>query len=255
MITTNTHADLGHDDQKQKQILVVEDSPDIVHLIQLHLEDMNFCVDKAFDGKTGLEKGLSNHYDLIVLDLTLPHKDGLEICQILRQQGVDKPIMMLTARSEEMDHLTGLKVGANYYITKPFSINEFKIGVSILLEADVFRLSDLDRSQFECTIRQFEDLEIDTRTKEVRFRSELLDLEEKEYLLLAFLACHPGQVFSRSELLDKVWGYDVNTLRHTVTSYISRLRKKIEPDFQNPRYLLSAPGGGYKFNEGLKQAC
>lgn len=234
--------------ENQSKILLVEDNTDLVDLIQLHLEDMNCTVDVALNGTTGLEKGLSKPYHLIILDLTLPQMDGLEICRALRNQGTKTPIMMLTARSEERDKSSGLNIGADYYLTKPFSIHEFKLGVSQLLALGGTRIYDIDTSQFECAKLTCGDLEIDTAAKTVRLKSKVIDLEEKEYRLLAFLACYPGQVFSRSDILNMLWGYDVNTLRHTVTSYISRLREKIEPDFQNPFYLLSAEGGGYKFN-------
>lgn len=234
-----------------KQILIVEDNPDIVDLIQLHLEDMNYEVDVALDGQTGLEKGLKNNYDLILLDLTLPYKDGLEISQTLRENQIETPILMLTARSEEIDKVAGMNMGANYYITKPFSISELKIGISKLLAADDYKVFELNREKFECGLIKRGELEIDTNTKEVLLNSKPLELEEKEYLLLALLACQPGKAFSRSEILKTVWGYDINTLRHTVTSYIGKLRKKIEPDFQNPKYIVSAERGGYKFNETL----
>ena len=243
------------ENREQKEILVVEDNVDLVDLIQLHLEDMDCRVDKAYVGRAGLKKGLENEYDLILLDLTLPQMDGLEICRTLRENGVDDPIMMLTARSEEMDKITGLNFGADYYLTKPFSISEFRRGVGKLLEFGRTRIQDIDKSKFKCSKLTFGNLIIDTESRIVKLGCNLLQLEEKEYLLLAFMACHSGQVFTRSQLLDTIWGYDINTLRHTVTSYINRLRKKIEPDFHNPLYLLSVKGGGYIFNHALGDCC
>lgn len=232
---------------KTKAILIIEDNHDIVDLIQLHLEDMDFKVDKALDGKTGLEKALENQYDLILLDLTLPYMDGLDICRNLRESGFSKPIMMMTARSEEIDKVTGMGIGINYYLTKPFSIKELKTGINKLLATDPYHIYDVNRHKFECTLIEHGQLKINTEKREVRYKSELLKLEEKEYLILVLLACQPGKVFSRSEILHFVWGFDLNTLRHIVTSYIGRLRKKIEVDFQNPKYILSSENGGYKF--------
>jgi len=236
-----------------KKVLVVEDDPNIVDLLEIHLSDLDCEVDKAMDGKLGLEKGLNNTYDLILLDVMLPYKDGIEICRTLRAKDVRTPILMLTARSEEIDKVLGLEMGADDYITKPFSVREFVARVKA-----IFRRIDLMESESaekkvesKDTVLDFGDLRIDTDLRKVTIKSERVELSPKEFELLTLLASHPGKSYDRSKLLNIVWGYDFDGFEHTVNSHINRLRNKIEPDIQNPRYILTTWGVGYRFNEEL----
>lgn len=234
-----------------KKVLVVEDDPNIVNLLEIHLKDLGCEVDKALDGKLGLEKGLSNTYDLILLDVMLPYKDGIEICRTLRAKDVRCPILMLTARSEEIDKVLGLEMGADDYITKPFSIREFVARVKA-----IFRRIDLMDHDKKATTQKeiqldFGDLKIDTDLRKVTIKDERVELSPKEFELLTLLASNPGKSYDRSKLLSIVWGYDFDGFEHTVNSHINRLRNKIEPDIQKPSYILTTWGVGYRFNEEL----
>ncbi|MEM6317944.1 MAG: response regulator transcription factor [Bacteroidota bacterium] len=234
-----------------KKVLVVEDDPNIVDLLEIHLTDLDCQVDKALDGKTGLEKGLNNQYDLILLDVMLPYKDGIEICRTLRAKDVRTPILMLTARSEEIDKVLGLEMGADDYLTKPFSVREFIARVKA-----IFRRMDLmigvEKSDGQKdSVLSFGDLQIDTDLRKVTIKSQRVELSPKEFELLTLLASHPGKSYDRSKLLNIVWGYDFDGFEHTVNSHINRLRNKIEPDIQKPIYILTTWGVGYRFNEEL----
>jgi len=234
-----------------KKVLVVEDDPNIVNLLEIHLQDLDCEVDKAMDGKLGLEKGLNNKYDLILLDVMLPYKDGIEICRTLRAKDIQTPILILTARSEEIDKVLGLEMGADDYITKPFSIREFIARVKA-----IFRRMDLMESAKETKVvsntkLDFGDLKIDTDLRKVTIKSERVELSPKEFELLTLLASNPGKSYDRSKLLNLVWGYDFDGFEHTVNSHINRLRNKIEPDIQKPTYILTTWGVGYRFNEEL----
>lgn len=238
-------------DLTMKKVLVVEDDPNIIDLLEIHLTDLGCEVDKALDGNLGLEKGLSNKYDLILLDVMLPYKDGIEICRTLRAKDVRTPILMLTARSEEIDKVLGLEMGADDYITKPFSVRELLARVK-----SVFRRIDLmesaeSKSVEKDTLLDFGELKIDTDLRKVTINKERVELSPKEFELLTLLAGNPGKSYDRSKLLNLVWGYDFDGFEHTVNSHINRLRNKIEPDIQKPTYILTTWGVGYRFNEEL----
>lgn len=232
-----------------EKILLIEDDPHIGELVSIHLKDLNCSVEIATDGRVGYEKASSGNYSLIVLDVMLPGMDGLEVCRMLRADKVNTHILMLTAKSEEIDKVLGLETGADDYLTKPFSIREFIARVKAILR----RLGQLNIEPISQTQEQltYSELSIDLTKRKVVLKGKTLDLTPKEFDLLTLLASKPGWVYSRSNLLDKVWGYNFSGYEHTVNSHINRLRSKIEPDINNPTYILTSWGIGYKFNDEL----
>ena len=229
-----------------KQILVVEDDLDIGRLLEMHLTDTAYAVEIAKTGEDGLQCVLSKRYDLIILDVMLPGIDGLEICRQLRSLPTYTPILMLTAKSSEIDRVLGLEVGADDYVTKPFSVRELLARVKALFRrSEAFR----DKTQdVQKTIRA-KGLFIDVEKRKVTVRGSLRDLTAKEFDLLLQFASHPGRVYTRSQLLDSVWGYGHDGYEHTVNSHINRLRAKIEKDSAKPDFILTVWGVGYKFCE------
>ncbi len=230
-----------------RKILVIEDDRDISHLVGLHLRDMGCEVAFASNGAAGLEQVLSKPYDLVILDLMLPGMDGLEICRRLRAQPNYTAILMLTAKSSELDRVLGLEVGADDYLTKPFSIRELLARVKALFRR-VEALGSQPSQAVQKTIRAG-DLVIDTEKRKVLLHEKSIDLTAKEFDLLLQFAQHPGRVYTRSQLLDLVWGYGHEGYEHTVNSHINRLRSKIERDPAHPQYVLTVWGVGYKFAE------
>ena len=231
-----------------RKILVIEDDKDIARLVELHLRDAGHEVSLAHDGKAGLEQAFARHFDLIILDLMLPGVDGLEICRQVRAGSAYTPILMLTSKSSELDRVLGLEIGADDYLTKPFSIRELLARVKAL-----FRRLEAIRSEASKepqTAITAGDLVIDAAKRKVALKGEPVALTAKEFDLLHHFARHPGRVYTRSELLSVVWGYGYEGYEHTVNSHINRLRAKIEDDPAAPRYILSVRGVGYKFSEG-----
>ena len=226
----------------QKKVLVIEDDKNLVELISIHLEDINCQVQQAL-GYEAVKLATQHNFNLIVLDLMLPELDGLEICRMLRSNHVFSPILILTAKSEEMDKILGLELGADDYLTKPFSIREFIARVKALLRR-MERFSQEDRE-----IITLEGLLIDPAKRKVMQKGQRLELTPKEFDLLYLLASNPGKSYSRKELLSEVWGYDFSGYEHTVNSHINRLRGKIEPDLHNPHYIITSWGIGYRFKE------
>jgi len=227
------------------RVLVVEDDRDIAHLVGLHLEDLQCTVDLAHDGRAGLRQALARAYDLIILDLMLPGLEGLEICRQVRAGRYYPQILMLTARSTEVDRVLGLEMGADDYLTKPFSVRELMARVK-----GVFRREEAQRTSAapeDPQIIRAGDLEIDLERHRVRLRHNQVALTAKEFDLLLQFARHPGRVYTRSQLLDLVWGNGYEGYEHTVNSHINRLRTKIEDDPGHPRYLSTVWGVGYKF--------
>lgn len=237
-----------------KNILLVEDNADIAHLVVLHLKDRNMQVTHIADGKRGLEEALSDRYDLLVLDLMLPGMDGMELCRNLRSAGVFTPVLMLTARTSELDRVLGLEVGADDYLGKPFSVPELIARVNALLRrADVYASKETVGDK---GILAFEGLSINPERREVMLDKKRIELTAREFDLLLHFANHPGRVFSRSQLLDLVWGYGHDGYEHTVNSHINRLRTKIEVDPAKPKFVLTVWGVGYKFADaGLPRAA
>ena len=233
-----------------KKVLVVEDDHDIVDLLEIHLKDLNCELDKAYEGHSGLQKALKESYDLIILDIMLPGPDGMEICRKLRAKEIRTPILMLTAKAEEIDKVLGLEMGADDYLTKPFSVREFIARVKAIFRRMEMIEANLAQSQ-QSSILKFGDMSIDLDKRKVTINDNRVELSPKEFELLSLLASHPGKSYDRSRILNLVWGYDFEGYEHTVNSHINRLRGKIEPDIQNPTYILTSWGVGYRFNEEL----
>ena len=233
-----------------KKVLVVEDDHNIVNLLEIHLNDLGCELDKASHGLDGLERGLKNKYDLIILDLMLPGMDGMEICRNLRAKDVHTPILMLTAKSEEIDKILGLEMGADDYMTKPFSVREFIARVKAIFRR-VERMQVNLKENKTSTLLQFENLSIDLDKRKVTIDDRRIELSPKEFELLSLLASNPGKSYDRSKILNLVWGYDFDGYEHTVNSHINRLRGKIETELANPKFILTSWGVGYRFNEEL----
>jgi DNA-binding response OmpR family regulator len=228
-----------------KTVLIVEDDQDIAHLVALHLKDIDCEVEIVGDGALGLERALEDEYDLIILDLMLPGIDGLEICRRVRSHTEYTPILMLTARSSEVDRVLGLELGADDYITKPFGVLELVARVKALFRRmEVFRSGNPGDQE---TPIHLSGLAIEPDRRRVLVRGEPVTLTAKEFDLLLHFARQPGRVFTRAQLLDSVWGYGHDGYEHTVNSHINRLRAKIERDPAKPQYIETVWGIGYRF--------
>lgn len=226
-----------------KRILVVEDNPDVADLVALHLEDAGYNVDTTGQGRVGLEQAMRGEHDLVVLDLMLPDLDGLEICRRLRAREQYIPILMLTARSAELDRVLGLEIGGDDYMTKPFGIRELLARIRALLRrVEALRTGPVERDRIE--VGPFV---LDSTRRSAAVEGAALELTAKEFDLLLHFARHPGRVYGRAELLDQVWGYGHRGYAHTVNTHINRLRSKIEADPSAPRYVLTVWGVGYRF--------
>lgn len=224
-----------------KRILVVEDEPSIVTLIKFNLEQAGFFVLTAEDGNTGLQLAVDEKPDLIVLDIMLPGMDGIEICKALRQEKNMTPIVMLTARDDELDKVLGLELGADDYLTKPFSPRELIARIKAVLR----RTKQDDKPEIENRMTIGE-LTIDTEKYEVALRGKPLELTPKEFELLLFLANHQGKVLSRDQLLNGVWDFEYDGDTRIVDVHVSHLREKIEDDTKQPKYIKTIRGFGYK---------
>lgn len=230
-----------------KKILIIEDDKEISDLLDINLRDLDCEITKAFDGKTGLNLALAHQFNLIVLDIMLPEKDGLEVCKEIRKTENNTPILMLTAKSEEMDKVLGLEFGADDYMVKPFGIREFIARVKAIFR----RVEALQQSESDLKDLSFEGLRIEASKRRVIVNNEKIELTPKEFELLYLMASNPGKAFSRESLLNKIWGYHYSGYEHTVNSHINRLRSKIEEDVNNPKYILTSWGVGYRFNDEL----
>ncbi len=229
-----------------KDILIIEDDPEIIKLLEIHLTDLIYTTSKAMDGEEGLRMALAKDYDLILLDLTLPSMDGVELCKRLRAKK-NTPIIMLTAKSEEIDRVLGLEIGADDYITKPFSIRELLARIkAVIRRAGSPKIEEKDSSAIAA-----EGLHIDIDKRKVLLDDRKVELSPKEFELLVLMASNPGRNYTRTELLNMIWGYNFEGYEHTVNSHINRLRAKIESDMANPNYILTTWGVGYKFNEDI----
>lgn len=230
-----------------RQILVIEDDRDITHLVELHLRDLGHAVQVVHDGVEGLREALSKPYDLIILDLMLPGMEGLELCRRLRAKPTYTPILMLTAKSSELDRVLGLEFGADDYLTKPFSIRELLARVKALFRrVQAFTIGSTARLQ---KIIRASGLLIDVEKRKVTLEERPVDLTTKEFDLLLQFAEHPGRVYTRAQLLNAVWGYGHEGYEHTVNSHINRLRAKLEKDPARPDFILTVWGIGYKFRD------
>lgn len=231
--------------QAPRHILVVEDDRDISNLLALNLRGLGFEVSLAASGSEGLERAQARRFDLIVLDLRLPGIDGLEVCRRLRLRPDYTPILMLTARSTELDRVLGLEVGADDYLTKPFSVPELLARVKALFRRIEALAAPANAETL--SVLSVGALTIDSSRRRVSLGERVVELTAKEFDLLAHFAAHRGQVYTRAQLLDAVWGYGHDGYEHTVNSHINRLRAKIETNPAEPRYILTVWGVGYKF--------
>lgn len=228
-----------------RKILVVEDDRDIARLLDMHLRDAGHAVTVAGDGVSGLRTASEQRFDLIVLDLILPGLDGLELCRKLRARPDYTPILMLTARSADIDRILGLEVGADDYLSKPFNIRELLARVKALFRrVDALRSNEPHAGPAAIRINE---LAIDRESRTVTVRGKPVVLTAKEFDLLAEFALHPGKAYTRGQLLDAVWGAEYDGYEHTVNSHINRLRDKIEKDPARPRIILTVRGVGYRF--------
>lgn len=224
-----------------ERILVIEDEPSIVTLLKFNLEQAGFSVLVAEDGDKGLQLAFEEALDLIVLDIMLPGIDGIEICKRLRQEKINTPILMLTARDNEFDKVLALELGADDYLTKPFSPRELVARVKAVL-----RRIKRDHSEDQKETIIVGDLTIYTETYEVELKGKRLDLTPKEFELLLFLASHQGKVLSRDQLLNGVWDFNYDGDTRIVDVHVSHLREKIEDDTKQPKYIKTIRGFGYK---------
>jgi DNA-binding response OmpR family regulator len=229
------------------RVLVVEDDADLADLLALHLGDLGLDVEAAADGRAGLDRALATTFALVILDVMLPGLDGFEICRRLRAASRTVPILMLTSKSEELDKVLGLELGADDYLTKPFSIRELLARVKAL-----FRRIRADRAAAhlpdDAPVRHGA-LVVYPEKRKATLRGDEVELTRKEFDLLLLFARHPGRAYSRQELLDEVWGYQHDGYSHTVNTHINRLRGKIEDDPSSPRYVQTVWGVGYRFAE------
>ena len=226
-----------------KKILVIEDDKDIIELVRYNLEKEGFQISSAQDGVLGLAQAKKSPPDLLILDLMLPNLPGLEICRELRRERNQKriPILMLTARGEESDRVVGLEMGADDYVTKPFSPRELVARVKAL-----FRRGD-DKPEEKETAIEIRGLVIDPKSYRVSLHGEIITMSTLEFRLLYFFATHPDRVYARDRLLDLIWGTERFVTPRSVDVYIRRLREKIEADPQKPVFLKTVRGAGYLF--------
>ncbi len=231
-----------------KRVLIVEDDPDIADLVDLNLRDSGYMTDIARDGKTGVDKALENNYTMVILDLMLPKLDGFEVCKRIREGKKTLPILMLTSKSEEFDKVLGLELGADDYLTKPFSIRELMARIKAIIRR-VDAVKEEASSDDKPIELEFENLYINLEKRKVLLNDTAIDLTAKEFDLLVLFASHPGRAYSRQELLDIIWGYQFDGYDHTVNSHINRLRSKIEAIPSDPKYIKTVWGIGYRFVE------
>ncbi len=234
-------------------VLVVEDEQDIAELIKVQLHELSLQTELCSCGQQGLAKALANNYALVVLDIMLPNISGLDICQQLRQKKPEQAIMILTSRSSETDRVLGLELGADDYMTKPFSVRELQARVrsqlrKVHLLGNIVQQQAHDQSNPDGHEISIGSLCINQSTHQTQIRGNDVELTSTEFDLLLYLASHPEQVFTRSQLLSSVWGYHHSGYEHTVNSHINRLRNKLEEDVTHPQIVQTVWGVGYKFN-------
>lgn len=236
---------------ENKKILIVEDQQEIADLVRLHLGDLGAQVTHAADGHEGMRMACAMEWDLMILDIQLPGPSGLEICRAVRRNEAFVPILLLTSRSSELDRVLGLDIGADDYITKPFSVMELIARIKAVFR----RVEALEPKEQQASESiDLGSLNINDELHQVRLGGELVELTAREFDLLRHFASQPGRVFRRSELLDSVWGYGHDGYEHTVNSHINRLRAKIEKDPNNPEIIVTVWGVGYKLEAQALQA-
>ena len=225
---------------KKTRILIVEDEPAMVAGLRDNFEYEGYDVISAADGIEGLDRALADDPDLVVLDVMMPRLSGLDVCKQLKTKKPALPIIMLTARGQEIDKVVGLELGADDYVTKPFSIRELMARVKAVL-----RRASPQAPTAE--VYRFSDVEVNVRSNEVRRAGQPVELSAKEFALLAYFVAHPVETLSRDRLLDAVWGYENYPNTRTVDTHIVHLRQKLEPNPEEPRFILTVHGSGYKF--------
>ncbi|MFT5295956.1 MAG: two-component system alkaline phosphatase synthesis response regulator PhoP [Colwellia sp.] len=233
-------------------ILVVEDDQDIADLITLNLQELSLTVEHCLTGELALEKLSQNNYSLVLLDVMLPGISGLDVCRQLREQKPEQVILMVTSRDSEIDRVLGLELGADDYMSKPFSVRELQARVRSQLRrlhlVAQREQKNSEQHQPEQHLRVGE-LQINNTTHRTLLAGKEIELTSTEFDLLLFLASHPDQVFSREQLLSNVWGYHHTGYEHTVNSHINRLRNKVEKNATKPEIVQTVWGVGYKFNK------
>jgi DNA-binding response OmpR family regulator len=229
----------------KKKILIIEDEKELINGLRLNLEFEGYEVISAEDGEAGLKRALKDAPDLILLDIMLPKKDGLDVCREVRRQNLTTPIIMLTAKGEEVDKVVGLEIGADDYITKPFSLKELLARIR----------AQLRRGQQETrsvpSVYPFNDIEIDFIHFKIRRDGKEFDLTSLEVEILKHFVAHRGEVVSRDDLLDKIWGHEKYPSTRTIDNHILKLRKKLERDPAKTKVIFSVYGEGYRFMGGL----
>ncbi|HLO10955.1 MAG TPA: response regulator transcription factor [Pseudoneobacillus sp.] len=233
----------------KKKVLVVDDEQSIITLLQYNLEQNGYDVITAMDGETGRDLALSNKPDFIVLDLMLPKLDGIEVCKQLRQQKLTTPILMLTAKDDEFDKVLGLELGADDYMTKPFSPREVIARIKAILRRIQSNVDQQAIDEEEIDYIQIADLKIFPEKYEAYSAGELIELTPKEFELLLYLVTNKGRVLTRDQLLSAVWNYDFAGDTRIVDVHISHLREKIESNSKKPHYIKTIRGAGYKLEE------
>jgi DNA-binding response OmpR family regulator len=231
-----------------RHVLIIEDNQELADLIALHVRDLDCEVSLAGDGEVGLSRAREGSWDLIILDLMLPGLGGLDICRKLREAPGYTPIIMVTAKSSELDRVLGLELGADDYITKPFSIPELLARVKAMFRRVEALADTSDSGPQQINVGA---LSIELAKRRASVRGQPVSLTAKEFDLLAHFARNPGRVYTRAQLLDQVWGESYSGYEHTVNSHINRLRRKIETDSARPDYLLTVWGVGYKLNDAV----
>ncbi len=230
----------------QKKILIADDEKDIVELIAYNLEQEGFLAIKAYDGQRTIEILKSQKPDLVILDLMMPRIPGMEVCRMIRsnKDTADIPVIMLTAKSDQLDKILGLEMGADDYVTKPFHVRELIARIKSVLRRTERKMNEDQPGSFT-----FAGLHVDFGSYRVTVNGQPVELSSREFKLLQFFIGHPGRVYSREQLLDSIWGDETFVEPRTVDVHISRLRGAIEPDKENPRYILTVRGIGYKFTD------
>lgn len=228
-----------------KRVLIIEDEFSILKLLTYNLEQEGYEIDSSMDGQEGLDMALENRYDIILLDLMLPNCDGMDVCRAIRQEKLEVPIIMLTAKDTEIDKILGLEIGADDYITKPFSPREVVARIKAILRR-VRQPKSSNSSLSDGEVIMVGDITIYPEKYEVYVRDQLIDLTPKEFELLLYLSRRMGRILSREQLLHAIWDYDFSGETRIVDVHISHLREKIEEDTKKPEYIITARGFGYK---------
>jgi DNA-binding response OmpR family regulator len=239
-LSSKTTQDVGGTAKGMVKILIVEDEPNMVAGLRDNFEYEGYEVITAPDGVAGLERALSDTPDLVILDVMMPRMSGLDVCKQLKAKRPSLPIIMLTARGQEVDKVVGLELGADDYVTKPFSIRELLARVKAVLR----RAQPMPKDK---ELYRFGDVEVNLKSCQVSRKGKPLEVSSKEFDLLKYFLCHSGEAISRDRLLEEVWGYDRFPTTRTVDAHIVRLRQKVEPTPDDPHFILTVHGVGYKF--------